>query len=140
MSMTQRCRLWLVGAISFLTGTVLTIVAAYLVFKPVQDFLSATTFLSAASTGKLYAKTLRMVRAGETDRVVDMLEPLLDSEIMTLAEYEALTPERDRDRRVYDAVAYVREYRHEFPTPSSDPTVRELVENALALSTESGTP
>jgi hypothetical protein len=133
---TVRIRQTFIVSSAFLAGAAAAAAVLYVAYQPVGRFVASAPFVSAASTGELYVRTLRDLRNSETTKAVQRLEIMLDSEIMTLSAYEEAIPADERDKAIYGAAAIMREYRREVPSASKDPEVLRVLDKGLRLSLE----
>jgi hypothetical protein len=104
---------------------------------------SYAPFNRAASMGRLYVQVLTDLRQGQSQKSIDTLEMLLDSETMSLSYYEASVPKDMPDPSVYQAAAKIRQYRAQYPSVMwSDAELQKTLQRGLDLGLQgpSGAP
>jgi hypothetical protein len=134
---TSRHRIILFCVLSFLGGALLTAGLGYLELLPAMQLFGAAPLLNASSNAELDVIMLKKLRSGDSAGTIKMLDPLLDSHIITLGSY---LDSSDPDLRAAAAKALneIGDYRREFPTTQPDRATRELIEGNLAAARKAG--
>jgi hypothetical protein len=116
------------GVLGAIVGGVIALTYFEYAYRP----LAQIQYIAIASRAKLDVRLLELARAGDSDRVVAVLEGQLDSELSRLDFLQQQAPEHFRKVDVDADLSRVREYRATHPSPSTDPDVAASIGRALS--------
>jgi hypothetical protein len=138
--MTLRVPLFVKFALVLLLGILIGATALYLLYRPALWVFTSAPYDRAASDGVLNAIALEHLRQGEDQKVIELLENLLDSDILMLGTYESAISAKLRSPHIYESAARIRNYRLRFPRPApQNLQVQQALERGLNLGSAKAT-
>ena len=134
--MKAKLRIGIVGVIALIVGGVVgDTIGARDTGSHFAGVVRQLALVHAAGEAAVYSQALKGLREGDSERVTERLEGLLDSAIIHFGDY--YSPEVDRQEWIGCALERAKEYRTLYPhRPSSDWAARRY-DAALAMKTES---
>ena len=132
--MTSNMRRFVVSAgVGALLGIALGAIIASAYFNRTHERLLALKFSSEASEAKLLVRQMELLREGDVNKTISVLESLLDSTLTQMAFLKEQLPSITPDASDQEAISYVRSYRSQHPSLNPNETVGDLSGRILSV-------